>query len=324
MELRHLRYFVAVAEELSFRGAADRLHIAQPSLSRQVRDLESEIGERLLERDPRGVTLTDAGRALLGEARGVLAGAEAAVAAARDAARGQRGELRIGNIGNLSLSFLPGSLANFRAQFPRVSVEIIDLGPDEQDDELIAGRLHVGFQARASGMPHDARFAHRTLLATDFVLVAPKDHPSNEAPVSLPSFAGETFLNYRPRQGAGYERIVQWLCEKHGGFVPRLRRPALDNILAMFGMVAAGNGLALLPTLTIPDGRQRGGWVVRSFAPELPRFCFDAVWNPAARSAVRDNYLAVLWRHAATARRRVPAAPTKAGAKRPSRALRGQ
>ena len=108
MERRHVRYFVAVAEELYFRRVAERLHLAQPSLGRQVRDLEEEIGERLFERDRKHVALTDAGHVLLGEARGLLAGAAAAIHAAREAARGKRGTLYIGNVGMLSASFLPG------------------------------------------------------------------------------------------------------------------------------------------------------------------------------------------------------------------------
>jgi DNA-binding transcriptional LysR family regulator len=119
MELRHLRYFIAVAEELNFRRAAERLHLAQPSLSRQVRDLEEEIGEQLLVRDRTHVALTDAGRTLLEHARGVLATAATASHAAREAGRSAREKLKIGNIGVLTASFLPASLATFHQCFPK-------------------------------------------------------------------------------------------------------------------------------------------------------------------------------------------------------------
>jgi DNA-binding transcriptional LysR family regulator len=164
MELRHLRYFVAVAEELNFRRAAERLHVAQPPLSRQIRDLEAEIGERLFHRDRRHVVLTEAGRELLGEARGLLAGATAAMQAARDAGRGTRGTLRLGTIGALSASFLPRSLAAFREQFQRVDIEILELQMDEQCTALLAGTIQLGFQVRIPGMPVDPRFSARAVI----------------------------------------------------------------------------------------------------------------------------------------------------------------
>src|SRR5262245_60235793 len=129
MELRHLRYFVAVAEALSFRGAAERLRVAQPALSKQIRDLEDECGARLFDRNTSRVRMTDAGAVLLEEARQLLAQANRLPALVRDAAQGRRGRLIIGNIGSLTAGFLPASLAAFHAKFPDVDVTLIELRP---------------------------------------------------------------------------------------------------------------------------------------------------------------------------------------------------
>ena len=153
MELRHLHYFVAVAQELHFRRAAERLHLAQPSLSRQIRDLEEEVGAQLFERDRKQVALTEAGRVLLGEAPRLLAGIAAVVEATRPAGHETQRTLHIGKVGVLSASFLPDTLAAFRKRCPQVAVEILELGMDEQVAALLAGTIQVGFQARARRNP---------------------------------------------------------------------------------------------------------------------------------------------------------------------------
>src|SRR5215217_6751400 len=122
MELRHLRYFIAVAEALNFRRAAEQLRVAQPALSKQIRDLEDELGARLLDRNTAGVRLTDAGAVLLNEARQILLAAQQAAIAVRDAAQGRRGRIVIGNIGAMSAAILPSNLTAFRERYPDVDV----------------------------------------------------------------------------------------------------------------------------------------------------------------------------------------------------------
>ncbi|MBE7158954.1 MAG: LysR family transcriptional regulator, partial [Rhodospirillales bacterium] len=133
-----------MAEALSFHGAARRLHVTQPSLGRQVRDLEKEIGAQLFERNRRHVMLTDAGRVFLPKARELLAGAEAAAHMAREAQKGLRGSLHIGNIGILSAAFLPDSLAEFRKHYPQVEIEVRELLLEEQVAALRDGTIQVG------------------------------------------------------------------------------------------------------------------------------------------------------------------------------------
>src|SRR5882757_2096681 len=132
MELRHLRYFVAVAEALSFSRAAASLRLAQPSLSTQIRDLENDLGLQLLERNRNRVALTDVGAIFLKEAKQVLARADKAVARAHEAAAGRAGELRIGSMGPLTISFLPACLHRLHVSLPRARVSVLEMGPPEQ------------------------------------------------------------------------------------------------------------------------------------------------------------------------------------------------
>src|SRR5580698_9025884 len=145
MELRHLRYFVAVAELLSFSRAAVQLRHAQPSLSTQIRDLENELGFRLLDRDHNRVALTDAGAVFLRESRLVLASAETAVRRAREAAAGPVGELRLAAMGLATFSFLPACLALFRAAVAGARVTVAEIEVAEVLGKLVRGELHAGF-----------------------------------------------------------------------------------------------------------------------------------------------------------------------------------
>lgn len=307
MELRHLRYFVAVAEELNIRRAAGRLHVAQSSLGRQIRTLEEEIGERLFERDRRGVRLTDAGRALLGEARTVLAGADSAILAAREAGRLQHGTLRIGQIGRLTRSFLPRSLAALHEKFPRTRLDVVELSPNEQLGALITGDIQVGFQGRNPDVQADKRFSTRPVLICDTVIVLPATHPfASHRTIPLPALAGETFLNLHPRPDCDYEPWLRAICEAGpGGFSPRLRRPPADNWNALLGLLAGGEGLALLPEVILLDVQRDPGWVVKPLAPPRPRLELDVVWNPENPSVVLSQYLELLPRPGARKKRKV-------------------
>jgi LysR family transcriptional regulator, benzoate and cis,cis-muconate-responsive activator of ben and cat genes len=144
MELRHLRYFVAVAEELNFRRAAERLHVTRPALSKQVKDLEAQTGVRLLERDTVSVSLTDAGSVFLAEARGILADVDRAVGLAREAQDGRRGQLRIGSVGQIASGFLPEVLKAFGTEFPGVEVTFVEMTPVEQLAALAKSEIHIG------------------------------------------------------------------------------------------------------------------------------------------------------------------------------------
>ena len=150
MELRHLRYFAAVAEALNFTRAAARLRVAQPALSRQVADLEEELGVDLLKRTSRGVLLTEEGKFFLAEAREILKRAQESMSKVRAVARGETGELRVGFLAPLDLHMLPRALAEFQRTTPGVTVALHDLGSDELCDELRNGTLHLAVMMQPS------------------------------------------------------------------------------------------------------------------------------------------------------------------------------
>jgi DNA-binding transcriptional LysR family regulator len=144
VELRHLRYFVAVAEALSFRKAATRLSISEPAVSQQVADLENDLGQKLFNRDSRQVELTEVGRVFLRGARRTLASAKEAVAQAQEAAAGERGSLSIGTIGQIMYAFLPDALARFRGRFPLVEVTVLDMDNQTRLEALENGKIMLG------------------------------------------------------------------------------------------------------------------------------------------------------------------------------------
>src|SRR5262245_19269778 len=145
MELRHLRYFLAVAEELHFGRAAARMHIVQPALSRQIRNLEDEIEVRLFERDRRRVVLTEAGGVFLDDVKRLLEQLESAVDAARRATRGERGTLRIAYVPAVAFTWLPEIVRAFRQRLPDVDVRLQETHPARQVQALLSGRVDVGF-----------------------------------------------------------------------------------------------------------------------------------------------------------------------------------
>src|SRR6185503_8226360 len=144
MELRHLRYFVGVAEELNFTRAARKLRVAQPALSRQVQQLEDEVGVKLFDRNHRSVALTAAGKALLEEARALLAQSQRAIEVTQNTGRVAAGHLNIGYVWGLFHSLVPGHLAAFRTRHPQVTVNLLDITATAQAEALISGELDVG------------------------------------------------------------------------------------------------------------------------------------------------------------------------------------
>src|SRR3954453_15892050 len=193
MELRHLRYFVAVAEELHFGRAARRLQLAQPPLSRQIQGLEQELGVRLLERTKRHVELTPAGKVFLEHARKLLTEADHAVAAARRAARGEIGRLAIGFVGAATYSALPELLRVFHTRFPDVELVLYEMTSAHQHDALREGRIEVGFVRPA--IPDDT-LARRVARGEPLVAALPAGHrlARRDEPIPLSDLAGEPFI----------------------------------------------------------------------------------------------------------------------------------
>jgi len=194
VELRHLKYFVAVAETLNFRQAAERLHVAQPALSRQIKDLEERIGARLFDRNTGGTKLTDAGTVLLEEAREILERVEIAAELTQSAAAGLRGHLHIAGMGSMSVALLADALSQFKIEYPRVQVSLHDLGHRDLLTELQAGTVQLGFSFELQGNIAD-EFETETVAESVVHVALSKHHPlAQRSSVSLKDLCSEDIL----------------------------------------------------------------------------------------------------------------------------------
>jgi DNA-binding transcriptional LysR family regulator len=242
IDFRGMRYFVAVAEELHFGRAARKLHISQPPLSQQIRNLESRLGVELFRRTSRQVELTPAGDVLLQRARLLLAGAEEAGRAARRASRGETGRLAIGFIHAATYTLLPPVLAAFRARLPDVELVLRELTIDEQQLALAEGAIDAGFLR----LPlNNAELRAEVVLSEPFVIVLPRSHPLARKPrLALKSLAAEPFVMFTPRRSPLYGQIMSACSD--AGFSPGVVQEA-THIHTVVGLVRAGIGLAMLP-----------------------------------------------------------------------------
>ena len=242
MELRQLRYFVAIAEEGSFSRAAQRLHVSQPPLSTQIKSLEEEIGTQLLDRTNRGVSLTASGRAFFEDIRAVLARLESARSKALQADRGDVGMLSVGFVSIADYGILPPALKSFRAQFPLVEVQLHELTTDAQIRELRASRLDLGL---GLAPVEETDLTFRTLLREELILAAPADHPAARGTADLRALSKASFI-VPPRDIApGLYDLTISRC-RAAGFAPRIVQNA-RQMQTVIGLVSCGMGVALVP-----------------------------------------------------------------------------
>jgi DNA-binding transcriptional LysR family regulator len=242
MELRHLRYFVAVAEELHFGHAAQKLGIAQPPLSQQIRQLEMEIGVQLLQRTKRRVQMTEAGSAFLEGAREALRKVDHAIEIAQRAGRGEVGKIAIGFPGAATYSLLPSILIAFRRRYPDVEVKLQELKTSELIAALHGRQIQVGFVR----MPlQDELLAVEPLLCEELVVALPEQHPlASRDRINFCDLAQEAFLLPPPQMAPGFHKQVHSLCRQEG-FVPKLGAQA-SELQTIMNLVAAGVGITLV------------------------------------------------------------------------------
>jgi DNA-binding transcriptional LysR family regulator len=248
MDLRHFRYFIAVAEELNFSRAARRLNLSQPPLSIQIKALEHEVGAPLFLRQRRGVELTQAGEVLLEQARSALAEFDRAMGLARRAAQGEAGRLRIGYTASAPIhASFSEILRRFARQYPEMRLELLHASTSEQTEMLTERRLDLGFLRPSPVFPLPKVVTVRQLWADSLEVFVPKDHPlaSNRGPVAVKSLAGEPFIFFAHASRRGLNGHVMHLCNR-AGFTPRLAQEAEDGG-AILGLIAAGFGIAVLP-----------------------------------------------------------------------------
>jgi DNA-binding transcriptional LysR family regulator len=243
MELHHLRYFVAVAEELHFGRAARRLGMAQPPLSRQIRSLEAELGARLLERTKRHVAMTPAGAVLLEEARRLLAQADRVVDAVHRAARGKTGRLAVGFVGSATYGLLPEILRRFHRRFPEVALTLAEMGSPLQLRALGERRIDVGFLRPAA---LDATLVGHIVQREPLLVALPAGHRLAKVEgLTLADLASEPFVMFPREPRPSYGELLIGYCVA-AGFSPRVAQETNEMQTAM-SLVAAGIGVTLVP-----------------------------------------------------------------------------
>jgi DNA-binding transcriptional LysR family regulator len=285
VELRHLHYFVVVAEELHFRRAAERLHIAQPSVSQQVRRLEDELGVQLFERNRRGVTLTPAGSVLLDEARATLAQAARAADRARAAGAGERGRLRV----NLTRS-LPGGLAGaivdtFRERYPEVQLEL-DVGQTSiHAEQLRRGAIDIAFIRPPL---HDPELEEVELGREPLVCVLPSNHRlARQKSIERADIADEPLVFWRREHGPGaWDDMLAGVYGDSGPPKAFRAEPEEERIVSA---VAGGAGISFImlersKRLKVP------GAVYRRFAPPEPTVGIGLAWRRGNALPVVDRF----------------------------------
>jgi DNA-binding transcriptional LysR family regulator len=243
IELRHLRYFVAVAEELHFGRAALRLNLAQPPLSQQIRKLEELLGYSLFTRTSRSVSLTHAGEALLQRARRTLRNVQRDIDETRSIAHGDVGSLHVGFVGSAMLTMLPGIFRSYREAYPRVKLHLHESFTALVIEGLENGTLDAGILR--DGDPVEGLHV-TTILSEPFVAVLPATHPSaKQKSISIAVLRDEPFVYYPRSAGArAYEKALT-LCEEHG-FQPQIVQEA-SHWLSILRLIGAGLGVSIAP-----------------------------------------------------------------------------
>jgi DNA-binding transcriptional LysR family regulator len=247
MDARQLRYFVAIAEALSFRRASERLHVAQPALTRHLQSLESSLGVQLLHRNKHRVLLTSAGEAVLVQARLILHKLDQLPVIAQEAATGESGTLRVGFISLVAYELLPPMLRCLRTLKPRAEINLVEFLVMDQFSGILQDRMDV---AILRPLYTDPAVETRVIHRAPFVVALPSGHPLRvHERVSIHDLRGEEFITLPPsKTGPSFHEQIMRFC-RIGGFEPTVVRDASDS-QAMMGLIAAGMGIAIVPDLT--------------------------------------------------------------------------
>lgn len=283
--MRHMRCFVAVAQTLNFHRAAERLNIAQPALSRTIRQLEDLLGARLLERSNRRVELTEAGRVFLDGCLRTLASAEKAVSDARKTVTGEVGHLTIGYTDFAISGSLPELMQEFRSRYPEITVDLIHMVTAAQLEALASGDIQVGVM---TGPLSEPGLDHVTLQSERLVVILPEGHPlARLEAVPLHRLAGEAFVTGQAAHWRHYLSHMIAVCQA-AGFRPRIVQEAY-NSEGIFGLVAANMGV----TLHVECARNyiRRGLVIRPLEDCDYRVPTVAAWHDAGISPPLGRFI---------------------------------
>ena len=286
MELRHLRYFVTVASELHFGRAANKLHISQPPLSMQIRDLEREVGVELLYRTKRSVSLTQAGTAFFDEAKDILKRVNHAKLSAQQAARGEVGDLTIGFISVADYNLLPYVLREFQKEYPSVSLGLREATTDTQLGDLRNGVIDIGFLLP----PVNAEGIKSFLIAKEkLIAVLPTNHPQAKAKraISIKSLASSSFIMTPRHHAPGLYDSIIGFCEKFKVY-PHVAQEAIQ-MQTIVSLVSAEMGVSLIPESI--QKLQRTGVVYKPIKETTPTIEIHLAWKESNELPSLNRFL---------------------------------
>lgn len=288
MEIRHLLYFQAVAEELNYRKAAERLFISQPGLSRQIKQLEDLLEVQLFERDKKHVELTVAGAYLKGEVDFVINHLASTKSQLKLIDSGKVGELRIGFLGSASNQVLPNLLTKLNTEQPLITTSLEELSNAMQVEMIQKDKLDLGF-VRMASVPADLEI--KAVLRDSFSIVVPKDHPIDGAQFeSIAQFKEDSYILFSSDYSSYYFEQIMSIC-RNSGFSPKIRHKSV-HALTIFRLVENGLGVAIVPS-SLKEGYDLN---VRFMEiPEIPQFTeLSVIWKPENRNPALKKVLPLL------------------------------
>jgi DNA-binding transcriptional LysR family regulator len=289
MELRHLRYFLAVAEELHFTRAAKRLGIGQPPLSQQIQQLERELNTPLFRRLPRGVALTEAGLALFLDAKAILFQVDRASRNVQRIARGDQGALTVGMINSAPFHpYVQRIIREFRQRYSKMQFSLIESSTPDLAKAVLAGTIDVAFTRPL--IVDDEALVVEPLFDEDILIALPSDHPLGaQRSVPVSALAQEPFVLFPRSIGSGlYDEIIA-ACQR-AGFSPRIEQEA-SQVTSIVNLVAAGLGVSMVPA----SMRQinSDGVIYRRIADPAPRASMSLIYRDSGVSPSLTNFLSL-------------------------------
>ena len=290
MELRHLRYFIAVAQHLNYSEAARRLHVAQPAISQTILNLEEELGVKLLLRTKRSVQLTAGGSTFLREAEDILRRAGEARRLTQRAARGEVGSLGIGFFGTAAAPIMPALVQSYRRKFPDVELQLYELNPDQQLAAFDDGRIQLGF-SRPLPLERRGEFEEEVVYMDHLAIALPETHRlAKQKVVGLKSLAGEPFVQFHRRGAPGLFDEVIATCRR-ADFSPRI--VSEPNFMAtVMTLVESGLGVSLIPRCV--RSLNRVHVAIRPISPKSARIPLCVAWRKSEKSPVIAAFLDTL------------------------------
>ena len=290
MELRHLRYFIAVAEERNFSRAAQKLNIAQPPLSQQIKALEDELKVQLIDRTKRPLQLTLAGQTFLESVRTLIVQLEQAKKLTQRVHRGEWGRLSIGFTSSVANSVLPDIQRAFTQRFEQVKLVWREMTTDLQIQGLRDRMIDVAFFHPSSGSINDNNLNVLTLFEEPLIIILPENHPLNSLPeIPLQALAQEEFVLPSSQLVSGLSEQIYLLCHQ-AGFVPKVTQEA-TLMLTILGLVAGEVGVALLPENA--RNLQRKGVIYKTIQGQTATVEMSVVWRSDDSSPILNNFLEV-------------------------------